>query len=233
MKAMIFAAGLGTRLRPVTDNLPKALVVVNGRTLLETAIIHLRENYVSSILVNVHHHAGQVVGFLADNNNFGMDIAVSDESTELLDTGGGLNKAAWFFKGNDPFIARNVDIISDLDLKKVVRHHQKTEALATLVVRKRETARYLLFDGNGQLCGRENRKTGEKIITRDQKDPLTALAFSGIHVISPGIFSLITEQGKFSITDLYVRLSAARKIVAFLDDISSWKDVGRLEDLIK
>jgi len=227
MKAMILAAGLGTRLRPLTDMIPKALVKYKGTTLLEHAIRHLGQNGVKEIIVNVHHHAEQVIDFLNVNKNFGMNITISDETGQLLDTGGGLKKAGWFFTGSRPFIVRNVDIISDLDLRKVHEHHSCSGAMTTLVVRSRETSRYLLFDSSGLLCGWENRITGEKIITRQPEGKLRSLAFSGIQVISPEIFDLITEEGTFPVIGLFLRLSGDHKIVAFTDNNSVWLDVGK------
>jgi len=143
---MILAAGLGKRLRPVTDTIPKALVEVGGRTLLEMAIIHLASSGVKEIIINVHHFAGQIIEYLEKKKNFGLDVTISDESDQLLDTGGGMKKAAWFFEKGEPFIVRNVDVISDLDLKTMMDHHLQSGAIATLAVRRRETSRYFLFD---------------------------------------------------------------------------------------
>ena len=159
-------------------------------------------------------------------DNFGLKITISDESGELLETGGGLKKAAWFFAGCDCAVIRNVDILSDLDLKKIASCHLKNNALATLAVRNRDTSRYLLFETGMQLCGWKNIKTGECKMSR-YSSSLTPLAFSGIQVISPEIFSLITEGGKFSLTDLYLRLTKAQKIIGYLDDGDVWEDIGR------
>jgi NDP-sugar pyrophosphorylase family protein len=231
MKAMILAAGLGTRLRPVTDTIPKALVTVDGRTLLENAIRHLQGNGVNSFIVNVHHFGGQIIDFLAAHKNFGSEIAISDERDRLLDTGGGLKKAEWFFRGEDPFIVYNVDVISDLGLAPVAEHHRFSNSLATLVVRERETSRYFLFDKEMVLSGWENKSIGEKKITRVKDEDLVEYAFSGIQVLSPSIFQLITEEGKFSLTDLYLRLSSAHNISGFIDKDSTWRDIGKLESL--
>jgi NDP-sugar pyrophosphorylase family protein len=229
MKAMIFAAGLGTRLRPLTDRIPKALVKYRGKTLLEQSVLHLKENGVTSLIVNVHHHARQIIDFLKGHDNFGMEIAISDESDMLLDTGGGLKKASWFFPGDEPFIVRNVDVISDLDLENPLICHVTNRALATLVVRERETSRYLLYGAGNELCGWENRSTGEWIIRRDQQGELSAGAFSGIQVLSPAIFPLISEDGKFPVMELYLRLAADHRIIVFLDKDSSWLDAGKKE----
>jgi NDP-sugar pyrophosphorylase family protein len=226
-KAMILAAGLGTRLRPVTDTVPKALVVVQGRTLLETAILHLAQYGIREIIVNVHHFAAQVVDFLEKNGNFGLDIAISDESDQLLDTGGGLKKAAWFFGDGMPFLVRNADVISDLDLGAMLEHHIRSRAMATLAVRKRETERYFLFDGSRRLCGWVNTKTGEKTVCFDPPGEVELLAFSGIQVVDPGIFPLITEEGCFSLTRLYLRLAGHQVISGYMDEGTTWRDVGK------
>jgi len=230
MKAMILAAGMGIRLRPVTDNIPKALVEVNGKPLLQHALEHLSAYGIREVIVNVHHLGHQIIDFLVQHNNFGMEIAISDESDRLLETGGGIMKAAWFFDDGDPFLVRNVDVLSDLDLSMVEKVHNSDESLATLVVRTRKTARYFLFDNTLQLCGWENTRTGEQRITR-QKSDMIPLAFSGIQVLDPKIFTFITESGRFSLTDLYLRLAETKKITGFKDDFSSWRDIGKPSEL--
>jgi len=231
MKALILAAGLGTRLRPLTNSIPKALVYFDGKPLLQYALEHVKRYGVNEVIINVHHFAGQILEFLRRNNNFSLDIAVSDESDELLETGGGLLKAAWFFNDGEPFIVRNVDIISDLDLSEMALYHSEAGALATLAVRKRESSRYFLFDDKSNLCGWENLKIGEKRISRES-DVVTSLAFSGIQILQPDIFSLITETGKFSLTDLYIRLSAGHVIKGYPDRGLIWKDIGKLKPQI-
>jgi NDP-sugar pyrophosphorylase family protein len=226
-KAMILAAGLGTRLRPITNTRPKALVKVDGRTLLEGAIRHLADYGVKDLIINVHHLADQIIQFLVRNRNFGLNITISDERDQLLDTGGGLKKVSGFFAGDDPFIVRNVDIISDMDLKVMMQIHTQSDALATLAVRKRETSRYLLFDPEHRLCGWTNRETGEKILSSEPSGNLEMLAFSGIQILSPGIFALITEEGKFSLTKLYLRLAKDHLIKGIVDNDSLWKDAGK------
>jgi NDP-sugar pyrophosphorylase family protein len=220
---MILAAGLGTRLRPLTDDRPKALVTVAGRTLLEITLARLRGMGVTEVIVNVHHFAEMVVEYLKANDNFGMRIEVSREEF-LLDTGGGLKKAGWFFLedgagAQGPFILHNVDVISTIDLERMVRFHTEHGALATLAVQERETSRLLLFDGEGELCGR---RTGCEVKTEWARpaEDAQALAFSGIHVLSPRIFAELREDGAFSIIDAYLRLAArmgsflARKRIA-------------------
>jgi len=227
MKAMILAAGLGTRLRPLTNDRPKALVEVGGRTLLEITLSRLRTFGVREVIVNAHHFADLLIEYLKKHENFGMRIEVSREE-ELLDTGGGLKKAAWFF-GDEPFIVHNVDVISTIDLERMRQSYFQTQALATLAVQKRETSRYLLFDESGQLCGRRAGREG----TADAPG-VEALAFSGIHVISPRIFSMMTENGAFSIVDCYLRLAAqGEKIVSFRADQYDWRDLGRVESVAR
>jgi NDP-sugar pyrophosphorylase family protein len=236
VKAMILAAGLGTRLRPLTDDRPKALVEVGGRTLLEITLSRLRTFGVSEVIVNVHHFADMVADYLKANHNFGMRIEVSREEG-LLDTGGGLKKAAWFFledskRPDEPFILHNVDVISAIDLGRLLQFHNESRALASLAVQERETSRYLLFDQQLQLCGRLSRHDRQAEFVRSSEQLLTqALAFSGIHVISPRIFGM-TEEGAFSIIDCYLRLAAqGEKILAFRADKSYWRDLGRPENV--
>jgi NDP-sugar pyrophosphorylase family protein len=237
MKAMILAAGLGTRLRPLTDNRPKALVDVAGRTLLEITLSRLRSFGVSEVIVNVHHFADKVVEYLKANKNFGIRIEVSREDV-LLDTGGGLKKAAWFFledatRLDEPFLLHNVDVISTIDLARMLEFHKEHRALATLAVQTRETSRYLLFDDHLQLCGRRAGRDQEAEIVRPS-DQLQPLAFSGIHVISPRLLPMITEEGIFSIIPSYLRLAAqGENILAFRADDYYWRDLGRPNDLLQ
>jgi len=236
MKAMILAAGLGTRLRPLTDDRPKALVEVDGRTLLEIALTRVRNTGVREVIVNLHHHADLVAEYMRANDNFGMRIELSREE-ELLDTGGGLKKAAWFFwgaqgpSGNDaPFILHNVDVLSTIDLRRMLEFHRDSRALATLAVQERKTSRYLLFDDQLQLCGR--RSSAQEPELAGNAEPAHALAFSGIHVISPRLLTMMTEDGAFSIITSYLRLAAqGEKIRAFRADEYYWRDLGKPESL--
>ncbi len=236
MRAMVLAAGLGTRLRPLTDDRPKALVEVGGRTLLEIALARLSSFGIREVIVNVHHFADMIVDYLKTNKNFGMRIEISREDDVLLDTGGGLKKAAHFFLQNsqspeEPFILHNVDVISTIDLRRMAQFHAENHALATLAVQDRPTSRYLLFDEQLQLCGRKSGKDGQAELVRSSSHP-KALAFSGIHVISPRFFSLMTEEGVFSIIAPYLRLAAqGEKIIAFRSDEYQWRDLGRLDDV--
>ena len=228
MKAMIFAAGLGTRLKTLTAQKPKALVECNGHTLLEYAIRNVKHAGFDEIVVNVHHFAEQIISFI-QSNDFGIPITISDESNELLDTGGGLLKAKEFLTGDEPFLVCNVDILCSIDFKKMIDYHIKNNALVTLAVSDRITSRYLLFDSENQLCAWENRKTQEQKIVR-QREHYTPLAFSGIQIISPKIFDFITESGKFAIMDLYLRLAANHPIIAYDHTGDFWLDVGKFEE---
>ncbi len=235
MKAMILAAGLGTRLRPLTNDRPKALVEVAGRTLLEITIARLREFGVSEVIVNVHHFADMVVEYLTKNQNFGMRIELSRED-DLLDTGGGLRKAAWFFLENsrdEPFILHNVDVISTIDLSSMVQFHREREALATLAVQARETSRYLLFDEHLRLAGRLSGQTHEAEFVRPaQQLEIQALAFSGVHVISPRLLPMMTEDRAFSIITSYLQFAKqGEPIIGFRSDEYYWRDLGRPENV--
>jgi NDP-sugar pyrophosphorylase family protein len=244
MKAMVLAAGLGTRLRPLTNDRPKALVEINGRTLLEITLARLRVFGVREVIINVHHFADLVVAYLKANDNFGMQIEVSREDL-LLDTGGGLKKAAHFFlkdSGSDsggtnqnkdqPFILHNVDVISSIDLQHMAQFHAEKQALATLAVQNRETSRYLLFDDALRLCGRRIGRDGKAEVVLPSSR-VQALGFCGVHVISPRLLTKMTEEGTFSIIDVYLRLAAqGEKLLGFHADESYWRDLGTPEQLI-
>lgn len=237
MRAMVLAAGLGTRLRPHTDERPKALVTVAGRTLLEITLSRLKSFGVHDVIVNVHHYAEMVIEYLKANDNFGMRIEISREEI-LLDTGGGLKKAAHFFlessgSNEEPFILHNVDVISTIDLGRMVSAHMEKAALVTLAVQHRETSRYLLFDNDGELCGRRTGGTTKDEILRPAAE-LHPLAFCGIHIISPRIFAKTSEEGAFSIINTYMKLVAqSEKIAAFSADDCYWRDLGRPESIEK
>lgn len=228
---MIFAAGLGTRLRPLTNDRPKALVEVNGVTLLEKVIRRLIHFGFDQIIINVHHFAEKVIDFLKKKHHFGIQIAIAHEKDLVLETGGGLKNVSWFFEDGQPFLVHNVDILTDLDLRLFYQHHLTSHALATLAVRKRQTSRYLLFDEKGLLSGWQNVKTGETKIARKTHQVLSQWAFSGIHVINPLLFKKMSEMGVFSIIQPYLRLAATEKIVAYPHTETVWLDVGRLESL--
>jgi mannose-1-phosphate guanylyltransferase len=236
MKAMVLAAGLGTRLRPLTDSRPKALVEVAGRTLLEITLARLRSFGVGEVIVNVHHFADQIVEYLKASANFGMRIEISREDYLLLDTGGGLKKAGWFFleasaTADEPFLLHNVDVISTIDFAKMVQAHRANRALATLAVQKRESSRQLLFDEHLQLCGRRAGRDREPEIVR-HSPRVEPLAFSGVHVISPRLLPMLTEDGVFSIITSYLRLAGHEEhIRAFRADEYYWRDLGKPADL--
>ncbi|MGA7559246.1 MAG: nucleotidyltransferase family protein [Terriglobales bacterium] len=238
MKAMVLAAGLGTRLRPLTDDRPKALVEIDGRTLLEITLSCLRRFGVCEVIINVHHFADMIVEYLKANNNFDMRIEISPEDA-LLDTGGGLKKAAYFFLQDsadafshpeEPFIVHNVDVLSTIDLRRMVQFHTDRQALATLAVQDRETSRHLLFDDQLQLCGRRIGSDPPELVCGLQS--AQALAFSGIHVVSPRLLAMLSEEGAFSIIESYLRLAGAgEKIIAFRADEYYWRDLGRPENV--
>lgn len=230
MKAMILAAGLGTRLRPFTLSHPKALFEVNGITLLEQAITYLKKYHYHDIIINVHHFAEQIIEFLRSNNNFGVNITISDESDLLLDTGGAIKKAAWFFDDGKPFLIYNVDIITDLDLNELRTYHLSNSALATLAVRKRKSSRYLLFDENKHLCGWRNVTTSKEIFVRHSPQ-MKLLAFSGIQILSPGILSYLPEEQVFSLTDFYLKIAAKNIAITYYDHSAGfWRDVGKMSE---
>ncbi len=230
-KAMIFAAGLGTRLRPLTNDRPKAMVEINGRTLLEINIRKLVKFGFREIVVNVHHFADLVIDFL-EQQDFGAEIIISDERGLLLETGGGLKKAAGFLQ-EGPFLLHNVDVISDLDLHLLFEAHQKNNALATLVTRQRKTSRYLLFDENNTLHGWTNVNEGVVRQRRPTENDLYFKAFSGIHIIEPEIFTLFRRKGKFSIIDTYLDCAKNHVIKNYDNDTGLWLDVGKPETLEK
>jgi NDP-sugar pyrophosphorylase family protein len=233
MKAMIFAAGLGTRLKPITDNLPKALVPIYGKSLLEHVILKLKSAGFNEIIINVHHFPDQIIDFLKANNNFDIRIEVSDERDELLDTGGGIRKAAWFFDDGKPFLVHNVDILSNVNLNELYIEHLTSNSLATLVVSKRDTFRYLLFDQNMRLNGWINEKTGETkpVGFRKLKSHLK-LAFAGIQVLSPEIFDMMKGLNpKFPVMDFYLSNAKTSVINGFVPDNFNMMDVGKLDVL--
>ncbi len=246
MKAMILAAGMGTRLRPLTDDRPKALVEVAGHPMLGIALRRLRAAGVREVIINTHHFADMISEYLDVNRNFGMRIEISRED-ELLDSGGGLKKASWFFledgtHSQEPFILHNVDVLSTIDLARMLRFHAEQDALATLAVQNRATSRPLVFDATGQFCGRPAGPTrtaddGNSDLSRsgagfETGSALQELAFTGIHIISPRIFHQIEGEGAFSIITTYVHLAArGERINGFRADEYYWRDLGRPESV--
>jgi mannose-1-phosphate guanylyltransferase len=237
MKAMILAAGLGTRLRPLSDHRPKALVEIAGRTMLEITLSRLRDLDIREVVINVHHFADMIFEYLEANDNFGMRIKLSREEA-LLDTGGGLKKAAYFFLEDptaieEPFILHNVDVLSTIDLRQMVRFHKDNQALATLATQDRDTSRHLLFDEQGQLCGRRSGHDPNTELIRSSH-PVQALAFCGIHVISPRLLTMLVEEGAFSIITSYLRITAyGEKILAFRADEYYWRDLGTPDNVLQ
>ncbi len=234
MKAMIFAAGIGSRLKPLTDRTPKALIPVGGKPMLEHVILKLKAAGFDQIVINIHHLGDQIIDFLRANDNFGVQIDISDESDYLLDTGGGVKKAISFLRGDEPFLIHNVDILSNVDLKKLYETHLKTNPMATLLVSQRVTSRYLLFNDENKLCGWRNHATGEVKSYYPYFDPeqYNEYAFSGIHVLSPKILDLMEEwTGKFSIINFYLSICAKTDIQAYLADNLKLLDIGKPETL--
>ena len=231
MKAMIFAAGLGTRLKPFTDNHPKALAVVNGKPLLQRNIEYLKSFGIDEIVINVHHFADQIIEFLEENNYFGIEIIISDETDQVLETGGGLVKAKANF--TEDFLVMNVDILTDLNLAEFIKAHQENKAIVSLAVSDRDSSRKLFFNEKNELKGWRNLKTEEEIKAVDSLDNCKDLAFSGIHVISPVLFDKITEKGKFSIMKVYMDLMQTESIIGFDHSGGILIDVGRPESVLE
>lgn len=233
MKAMILAAGLGTRLLPLTKTQPKALINVKGKALLEHVLLRLIDFGVTEVIINLHHFPQQIQDFLKRNNNFGIHIELSFEK-KLLDTGGGLKKASHFFSEEHPFLLHNVDIISDINLHKMREQHLSSGSLVTLAVQKRETSRYLLFDQKNSLCGWRSVKEKKVDMRKAPSGQTTDYGFCGIHFLSPSIFDFMEDEGAFSIITFYLHLiSLGAKIQAYSADHYSWYDLGKKEVLAK
>jgi len=227
---MIFSAGLGTRFKPWTDHHPKALALINGKSLLRRNIEYLQRYGIYNIVVNVHHFADQIIAALDANNGWGSTVAISDETDVVLETGGGLIKARPLLDGA-PFVAMNVDILTDLDLNALIRDHFQHCPLATLAISRRETSRYFLFDEHSQLRGWRNIKTGQErwAGAAPSGEKLTEKAFSGIHVIDPAIFPLMHQEGKLSIVDVYLEVAASHPVRGFDHTGTRLIDVGKPE----
>ncbi len=235
MKAMIFAAGLGTRLRPITDTIPKALVEVNGQPLLWHTILRLKKAGYNEIIINVHHFAEQIIDYVRSSNNFDIRIEFSDERQELLNTGGGIKKTGWFFDDVEPFLIHNVDIFTNIDLQEFRNDFIESNAMVSMVVSERDTARYLLFDDEQLLRGWTNKKTGDiksPILNFDPSN-YNEFAFSGIHMVSPEIFKWMGNYPeKFSIIDFYIELSHQIPIRGWSPAQLQMIDVGKHESLL-
>jgi len=236
MKAMLFAAGMGSRLAPFTNDHPKALAMVNGKTLLERNILYLQQFGIKEVIINVHHFADQIIAAIDANNGWGSAITISDETAEVLETGGGLKKAAWYFANEPFFVVMNVDILTDLDVNAMIALHLQTKPLATLAVTQRTTSRYFLFDTNGLLCGWRNTQTGQEkpadlATSCANYSQLTQWAFSGIHVIDSAVFSKMEQTGKFSMVDVYLDLMQTNTINKFNHSKGKLIDVGKPESI--
>ncbi|MFT4153297.1 nucleotidyltransferase family protein [Parafilimonas sp.] len=233
LHAMLLAAGFGTRLKPFTEHHPKALAEVNGKSLLQRNLEYLQQFGIYNVVVNVHHFAEQIIQAIKEHNGWGSNVSISDETGVILETGGGLRKAAQFFKEEEDFVLMNVDVLTDLPLNNIIAFHKKNKPLATLATTSRETSRYFLFNAENVLCGWKNIKTGEEKIMRYENN-LKPKAFSGLHIINTAIFSLMNQQGiKFSMVDVYLSLCASYTILSFDHSQTKFIDVGRPENIKK
>ena len=232
MRAMLFAAGLGTRLKPFTDHSPKALVEINNKTLLEHNIRYLQRFGIYEVIVNVHHFAAKIEDVISEHDAFGSEITISDERSEILETGGGLKKAAHFFDDGEHFVVMNVDVLTNLDLGKMISAHERGSGIATLAVMKRDSSRQLLFDGDMSLCGWVNNTTHEERLSRNTT-PLHPFAFSGIQVLSHAVLQDIPFSGKFSLIDLYLHLAKENTMKGYDHTGNLFIDVGKPESIEK
>ncbi|MFT3683056.1 MAG: sugar phosphate nucleotidyltransferase [Ferruginibacter sp.] len=229
-KAMIFAAGLGTRFKPWTDKHPKALAVVNGKSLLQRNIEYLQQYGITDVVVNVHHFADQVIDAVKQNNGWGSTILISDETDEVLETGGGLLKAKELLQNDQPFITLNADFLTDLNIHNLLAFHKEKKGLISFGITSRKSSRNFLFDDNNRLCGWMNNTTGEKRISID-KPGLQPMAYSCVVVFEPAVFDLIPQRGKFSLVDTYLSLAAAYPIYGYDHTGDRLVDVGKPESV--
>lgn len=230
MKGMILTAGLGTRLKPLTDKTPKPLLNVGAHNMLDLCVAFLLKHGVNELIINVHHLADQLMEYVAQKRWEGLKIEISDETNELMNTGGGLNKASWFFDGEKDFVLMASDVLTDLNLSAMIDKHVNSKSLVTLAVKERKTSRDLLFDSMGLLAGWKNNQTGE---TKSVPGKIgsKALGFSGIHVINTLLFNKFIETGGFSIIDAYLRLAEFEKIMAYDHSDGKWMEFGRIENI--
>lgn len=227
-KAMILAAGLGTRLRPLTDHRPKALVQWRGKPLLDHVAGKLVEHGFREVIINVHHHAEMIMDHVAGRKEYGIRIAFSHEKEGLLDTGGGIAAASWFF-GDRPFLVHNVDVLSSIDLDLLMKAHEESGAAATLAVKQRATSRSLLMTREGYLGGWRDNRTGEQILVGKAHGALTPIAFSAIQVMDPEVISHFPTQKKFPLMPFYLELAGKRPVYLYRHDGDGWTDMGKLE----
>ncbi len=230
IKAIIFSAGLGTRFKPWTDTHPKALAIVNGKSLLQRNIEYLQQYGITDVVVNIHHFPQQIIDAINNNKGWGSNVIISDESDEVLETGGGLVKARKLLDGDKPFLSLNVDILTNLDLNKLMQFHQRRKPLVTFGVTNRKSSRVLLFDNDSRLCGWKNVTTGETKISIN-KPGLIEKAYSCVVIYEPQIFDLIRQQGKFSIMDTYLDLAAENIILGYDHSGDKLVDVGKPESV--
>ena len=247
--AMILAAGVGSRLQPLTDATPKALLPFRGRTMLEQVVSNLKRHGITDLVINIHHHADQIVEFVRNHDHFGMKIVFSDERDRLMDTGGGILKARQFLEGSGPFLVHNVDIFSDLDLTALYDSHLRSGPLATLAVQRRETSRNLLIDEDGRLAGWRDNSSGKTIMAGEgpyrgkvkatgaivagsakREEVLSPVAFSGIHIIDPKIFTLLDDDEPFSIMHANLRLCGEHAIDTYDHSSGAWIDMAKKEN---
>lgn len=231
MKALILAAGVGTRLKPITDSIPKALIRIGNYTLLEIVVRRIAGAGIKSLVINVHHFSEQIIDFLRSNNNFGLDISISDESGELLDTGGALKKASSFFQGEESVLVHNIDILSNLNIHDLVSYHNEKGALVTLAVKERSTSRNLIVDASGRLCGWEFPDKKLSILTRDNRKGLKTTAFSGVYVLSTKLFEKFPEEPVFGFIPWILNLASTEKIVTWDQSPAFWYEAGRLDSI--
>jgi len=232
IRAMLLAAGLGTRLKPWTNDHPKALAEVNGKSLLQRNIEYLQQAGIFEVIVNVHHFADQIIKAVDQNKGWGSIVTISDETSEVLETGGGLKKAGWYFNNQENFVLMNVDVLTDMPLRQMITAHINNKPLATLATTNRKTSRYFLFDENDMLCGWRNVKTGEQKIAREN-NILVEKAFSGIHVINHKLLVLMQQPGKFSMVDVYLSLAKDHVIRSFDHSNTKFIDVGKPETVLE
>ncbi len=231
MKAFILAAGKGTRLGKLTETLPKALVDFNGKPMLQLLLEKLKNQGFNDVLINIHHHGDKIVDFLKENKNFGLDVKISDERDELLDTGGAVKKAAWFFEGNEPVLVHNVDIYTDLYFPDLIKTHKQSRNLVTLLVKERESSRKLLFDEELRLAGWKNIKSGEYKWVNAPLKEYVERAYSGIYIASPGYPGKIKNTGSFPVVPVWLDLAKNNSVKGLEHNNSLWFDLGTVEKI--
>lgn len=231
MKAMILAAGLGTRLKPITNKIPKALVEINKKPMLQLLIERLISFGIEDMIINIHHFAEMILQFLKEKNDFGINIEISDERDLLLDTGGGVKKASWFFENDEFFLVHNVDAFTNIDLTKLIDKHIAANAVATLSVKERESSRKLLFNNQNELCGWKNIRTGEEKIVKSVQNNIDEFAFSGVQLMNRKCFDLMPDKKVFSLIDFYLSAVKTNKISGFVHNEDYFVDLGKIKNI--